>query len=66
MKHDSKIKSLLVLKGIKSVDISRAAKCSTGAVSMTISGQRASLSVRRVIARKLKMPIAVLWPDNKP
>jgi predicted transcriptional regulator len=58
----SKIKSLLVLKGIKSVDIAKAAKCSTAAVSMTISGTRQSAKIRSIIARKLHMPVSVLWP----
>lgn len=59
------IKSLLVLKGIKSCDIAKAAGCSKAMVSHVISGQRQSGRIRKIIARRLGKPVNVLWPDGK-
>jgi predicted transcriptional regulator len=51
----------MVLKGVKQVDIARSLGVTPGTVSAIVSGKRASLRIRREIARLLHIEMKDLW-----
>jgi transcriptional regulator with XRE-family HTH domain len=63
-KRGSKIKSLMVLKGVRQVDIAEEEKVSAPLVSAVVSGHKKSPRVRNAIARALGTAVEDLWPNN--
>ena len=59
------IKALLVVAGVKQVDIARRLKTSRSFVSEVVSGKKRTLRVRRAIARSLGLKVSELWPPKK-
>lgn len=59
-----KIKSLMVLKGLKQRSISRALKIKPASVSLVVSGQRKSARIQKAIADALGMGVEELWEEN--
>jgi lambda repressor-like predicted transcriptional regulator len=59
-----KVKSLLILKGIKIKDIAEMAGVKPDTVSVVLGGYGTSQNVKETIAKALKMPFNELWPDN--
>lgn len=62
---NNRVKSLLVLNGIKQVTIARELSVRPSSVSLIVSGKKTSKRIRKAIARMLKMKIEDLWPANK-
>ncbi len=56
------IKSLLALKGIKSVEIARRAGVKPQTVSTVLTGRQRSRRVEMTIAKALRMPYKKLYP----
>jgi predicted transcriptional regulator len=59
------IKSLMVLRGIKQVDIAKKLRVSQPAVSQTLMGKIDSKRIKREIANALNESVHKLWPDAK-
>lgn len=60
-----KVKSLMMLEGIKSVDIARTAKVTPTWVSLVLNNRKKSDRIRAIIAAALKMRVEELWGENK-
>jgi lambda repressor-like predicted transcriptional regulator len=58
------IKSQLILQGIEIQDIAKDVGVSPTMVGFVVAGKRKSLRVRKAIARKLRMDITDIWPDE--
>lgn len=56
------IKAMMVLKGVKQVDICRKLKVTPAAVSRVVSGKKMT-KVREAIADALGKRVEDLWPD---
>lgn len=59
-----KVKSLMVLKGIKMVDIARQIGVSRVTVSIVITGKGKSRRIQQAIAVALGEKYERLWPSN--
>ena len=63
----SKIKAMMVLRGVKQVDICRKLRVKPGTVSMVVSGKKTSNRIMRTIARALGVRVKDLkdlYPTN--
>lgn len=56
------VKSLMVLRGVKQIDICRKLEVTPGAISMVVSGKRGSPRLRQAIASALGKRVEDLWP----
>lgn len=59
-----KVKALMVLNGIKGVDIARKLKVSPVTVYIVISGRGKSRRIQRAIAEALGTTVEELWPNG--
>lgn len=59
-----KVKALMVLNGIKGVDIAKKLKVSPVTVYIVISGKGKSRRIQKAIAEALGMSFEELWPEN--
>lgn len=59
------IKGLLVMAGIKQVEIARGLKVSRSFVSDVVAGKKKTRRIQRAIARALGMSVADLFPTRK-
>ncbi len=59
------IKVLLVVAGVKQVDIARRLRVSRSFVSEVVAGKKRTYRIRRAIARALGVTVAELWPDSR-
>lgn len=59
-----KVKALMVLNGIKGVDIAKKLKVSPVTVYIVISGKGKSRRIQKAIADALGMSFEDLWPEN--
>lgn len=56
-----KIKSLMVLKGIRTVDVARKANRSRVTVSIVLTGKGVSRHIQQTVADMLGLPYDALW-----
>ena len=61
---NNKIKALMVLKGVKQVDICRKLHVRAATVSQIVSGKKKSARIRLAIAKALGMQVEELWPNG--
>jgi transcriptional regulator with XRE-family HTH domain len=61
---NNKVKAMMVIKGIKQVDICRRLDVRPSTVSLIVSGKKKSARIRAAIAKALGVPVADLWPKN--
>jgi len=61
---DNKVKSMMVLKGVKQVDICRKLNVAPATVSLIVSGKKVSARIRKAIARALGVKVEELWLAN--
>jgi transcriptional regulator with XRE-family HTH domain len=59
-----KIKKLIIDREVSGAEIARKINVDRSMISLTITGQRKSLRVRRAIADALGVAITELWPDE--
>jgi lambda repressor-like predicted transcriptional regulator len=64
MERYRKIKSMLVLKGIKNTDIARLAGVAPVTVSVVLTGRRRSKKIETAIAKSLGFSREKLWPPS--
>lgn len=57
------VKGLLVLAGIKQIELARRLRVSRSFVSEVVAGKKRTVRIRRAIARALGVPVSVLWPS---
>lgn len=60
-----KVKALMILQGVKPVDIARKLHLSRTTIYIVMSGRGKSRRVQTYIAKKLGMSVAELWPEEK-
>ena len=58
------IKALLILKGIKQVDIANRLGVSRAAVSVVVSGKGSSRRIKETIAKILNREMSSLWKNK--
>ncbi len=58
-----KIKSLMVILGIKQSDLAKEASVKRASISMVIAGKRKSTRLRRMIARAVGKDVTYYWPE---
>jgi len=61
---NNKVKSLMVLKGVKQVDICRKLHVTPQTVSLIVSGKKKSARIRAAIAKALGVKVEDLWPNG--
>ncbi len=59
-----RIKALMVLNGIKGVDIARKLKVSPVTVYIVVAGRGKSRRIQKAIADALHIPFDDLWPNG--
>lgn len=59
-----KVRALMVLNGIKGVDIARKLKISPTTVYVVLTGKGKSRRIQKAIAEALGMPFGELWPNG--
>lgn len=62
---NNKVRSLMVLKGIKQVSIARKLRVTPAAICRVLVGKSESRRIKHAIARALKMNIEDLWPKGR-
>lgn len=60
-----KIKALMVLKGVKSIDIATQTGVSPTWVSLVLNGHKKSKRIRQAIADALGIKVKDLWSNNQ-
>jgi DNA-binding XRE family transcriptional regulator len=61
---EDRVKSLMVLKGVKQVDICRKLHVTPQTVSLIVSGKKKSARIRAAIAKALGVKVEDLWPNG--
>lgn len=59
-----KVKALMILQGVRPIDIARKLHLSPITIYIVMSGRGKSARVQRAIATALKMSVTELWPEN--
>lgn len=59
-----KVKALMILNGIKGVDIARELRVSPTTVYVVLSGKGKSARIQKAIAEALGMNVKDLWPNG--
>lgn len=63
-KEAQRIRSLMILKGVKCIDIAKQTEVSRTWVSLVLNGHKNSIRIRKAIADALGMKVEDLWPNK--
>lgn len=60
-----KLKALMVLKGLRNIDVAEKTKVTPTWVSLVVCGHKKSARIQKAIASSLGMRVEELWPETK-